>query len=305
VKHRVWGALALASLGWGTAGIASRAALQEGLGPYQITAIRASIATGAVLILLTAMRRPLAIDRRRWLLGLVLGSMNMAIPLVLTTVAVQYASAGFVGLLVANIPVGTALWANWLLPAERLTFPKAAGLAVSVSGILLLMAGGDSGLGDEGNPLLAVVLSTIGLACASYGSVHVKRHAPDLGALDLAAPQFAVGAAIMVPLMALTEGVPADATATGWVLLVYLGVAGTVLPFSLFYWSLRSISATEASLVGYVVPIVGLAGGAMMLSEHVTPVILMGGALILAGVLITQRAAHVAPHPAPGAAAER
>lgn len=302
---RVLGALALASLGWGTAGIATRAALQEGLGPYEITAVRALIATGAVAILLAATRGPLRLDRRRWQLGLVLGSMNMAVPLVLTTVAVQHASAGFVGLLVANIPVGTALWANWLLPAERLDFPKVIGLAISVAGIVVLMAGGDSGLGDQGSPALAVTLSTIGLACASYGSVHVKRHAPDLGALDLAGPQFAVGAALMVPLMAITEGAPVEATGTGWALLVYLGIAGTVLPFSLFYWSLRSISATEASLVGYVVPVVGLIGGAALLSEQITPVIAAGGLLIIVGVVVTQHAAHVAPHPAPGAAAER
>jgi drug/metabolite transporter (DMT)-like permease len=297
--------LGLASLGWGTAGIATRAALREGLGPYQITAIRALIAAGAVLLLLSILRRPLRVGRRRWMLGLVLGSMNLAIPFVLTTLAVQHASAGFVGLLVANIPVGTALWANWLLPEERLTVAKAIGLAVSIAGILVLMASGDSGLGEEGDPVLAVVLSTAGLACASYGSVHVKRHAPDLGALDLAGPQFAVGAALMLPLMALLEGGPSQATGSGWALLAYLGIAGTVMPFSLFYWALRSVSATEASLVGYLVPIVGLAGGALLLSEEVTPMIGLGGALILIGVLVTQRSAHVAPHPAPGAAAER
>jgi drug/metabolite transporter (DMT)-like permease len=176
---------------------------------------------------------------------------------------------------------------------------------VSISGIIVLMAGGDSGIGEEGNAVLAVALSTLGLACASYGSVHVKRHAPDLRALDLVAPQFAVGAALMLPLMALVEGAPTGATGAGWGLLAYLGLACTVLPFSLFYWALRSVSATEASLVGYVVPIIGLAGGAVLLSEQVTPLIVIGGALILAGVLVTQRAAHVAPHPAPGAAAER
>ncbi len=304
MSARVWGALGLASLGWGSAGIATRAALSEGLGPYEITAVRSVIAAAAVAVLLAIGRGRLRVGRRRWRLGLVLGSTNMAIPFVLTTLAVQHASAGFVGLLVANIPVGTALWANWLLPEERLTVWKATGLAVSVAGILVLMAGGDSGLGDEGNPVLAVALATLGLACASYGSVHVKRHAPDLGALDLAGPQFVVGAAIMIPLMAVAEGGP-TAGAAGWGLLVYLGLVGTVVPFSLFYWALQSVSATEASLVGYVVPVVGVLGGVLLLSEHVTPAIAVGGLLIITGVAVTQRAAHVAPHPAPGAAAER
>jgi len=301
-RLRVWSALLIASLGWGSAGIATRAALREGLEPYQIAAMRAVLAAFVVAAVLVASGRGIA-GRRRWTIGLVLGSANMAVPFVLTALAVQHASAGFVGLLVANIPIATALWAHVVLPDDRLTAAKAAGLAVSVGGIVVLMAGGDSGIGEGGDPLLAVALASAGLLAASYGAVHVKRFAPDLGALELAGPQFAVGAAIMIPLMLVMTGMP-EGTAAGWWLIAYLGTVGTVMPFVLFYWALREVTATEASLVGYIVPIVGLIGGAVVLGERISAVIAAGGALILCGVVLTERASRRAVQPAPSAAAD-
>jgi drug/metabolite transporter (DMT)-like permease len=89
------------------------------------------------------------------------------------------------------------------------------------------------------------------------------------------------------------DGLPTEATANGWLLLAYMGIVSTFLPFALFYWALQRVSATEASLVGYIVPIIGLVGGGVLLGEQVTWAIAGGGLLILGGVLITQRASAI------------
>ncbi len=55
------------------------------------------------------------------------------------------------------------------------------------------------------------------------------------------------------------------------------------MPFLLFFWMLQRVSATTASLPSYLIPMIALAGGALLLGEQVTPLMAVGGALILAG----------------------
>ena len=289
MRTRVWAAIIVASIGWGTAGIATRSAFDQDLGPYTIVAVRTLIATAVLFAYRALRRRPMPRDRRLWKLGVVLGTTNITLPYILITLAVQHASAGFVGLLITNIPLATAIWAHLLLPDEPLHRGKSLGLAVAVGGVAVLMASGDSGIGAEGNPALAIVLTLSAIVVAAFGGVHARRHAPDHDVLDLAAPQFLIGTLILVPLMIALEGLPGT-TAAGWGLLAYMALAGTFMPFLLFFWMLQRVSATKASLPGYLIPVVSLSLGSLLLDEQITVAILIGGALILAGVILTERA---------------
>ncbi len=299
MRARIWAAIAISSVGWGTAGIATRAALREGLGPYTIIAMRVLIAATALFAYRLARHRPLP-DRRVWLLGGVIGLTNITAPYILFTLSVQHASAGFLSLIIANIPLATALWAHFLLPDEKLNRRKALGLALAVAGVTLLLATGDSGLGDAGRAGPSAALALGGVVVAAFGGVHARRHAPDHDILDLAGPQFALGAVVLVSLMLAVEGPPTDVSAAGWGLLVYMAFAGTFMPFLLFFWMLQRVSATTASLPSYVIPVIALAGGALLLDEQVSWVMAAGGALILAGVVFTERADPIAPAAGPG-----
>ncbi len=287
-SSRVWIALLTASLGWGTAAIATRAAFQEGLGPYSVAALRTSIGFIAVVAYLIARRRPLP-GAAAWRLGLVLGTINMAVPFALFALAVQHISAGFAGLLIATIPLGTALFAHFMLPDERLHSGKVLGLVVSLCGVGVLVASGESGIGAKGDAVLGAVLTLSAVVAGSYAGVFARRHAPHFSPIDLAGTQFGIAAAALLAVAALREGLPPDATVAGWGLVSYLGVISTFMPFVLFFWMLQRVSATQVSLAGYIVPVVALIGGAALLDEVITLWIVLGGLLILAGVVITER----------------
>ncbi|HUU61666.1 MAG TPA: DMT family transporter, partial [Acidimicrobiia bacterium] len=134
MRARVWAAIVIASLGWGTAGIATRAALREGLGPYTIIGLRTLIAAVAVF-LYRALRRRSWPGPRLWGLGAVLGITNITVPYIFFTLALQRASAGFLGLVIANIPLATAVWAHFFLADEPLNRQKALGLSLAVAGV--------------------------------------------------------------------------------------------------------------------------------------------------------------------------
>ena len=298
MQARVWAAIIICTLGWGTAGIATRAAFREDLGPYTILGLRALVATGAVFAYRALRRRPWP-SRRLWGLGAVVGVTNYTAPALLFTLAVQHASAGVLGLLGANSPPVTALWAHLLLPNEPLNRGKVLGLSLAVAGVGVLIATGESGLGEGGRPGLAVLLAMAGVVVSAFGGVHARMHAPHHDILDMAGPQLALGAAVLVPTMLVVEGVPRGISAAGWGLIVYMALIGTFLPYLLFFWLLQRVGATTASLPSYLLPLIALTGGALLLDEQVTAVIGLGGALILAGVVFTERADRQPPPTAP------
>ncbi len=285
---KIWAALVIASFGWGTAAIATRSAFGQGAEPLTVAAMRTVLGCAAVLAYLLISRRRFP-PPAAWRLGLVLGTLNMAIPYACFTLAVQHISAGFVGLVISTVPIATAAFAHVMLPDEPLHRGKLVGLAVSFVGVAILLMSGDSGLGDEGNPLLGTALTLVAVATSAFAAAFARRHAPHFTALDLAGTQFGVAAVILITLMIGIEGSPFGMSAGGWALMGYLGIVSTFTPFVLFFWLLQRVSATEVSLAGYLVPVIALIGGVLLLGEVVTLAIGGGGALVLIGVILTER----------------
>lgn len=287
--RRVWLALVVASLGWGTAGVATRVILDDGVEPFTIATLRAAVAAVAVLAFLAARRTPLprGVPLR---VGVVMGVTNLAVPYLTSTVALAHASAGFVGVTTALIPLLTAVIAHFVLVGERLSAFRVSGLVVGFAGVALLLSSGDSGLAEGGRPVLAGMLSLIGVVSIAAGGVYAKRHAGGYDPFEVTGVHFVSGTAIMAVTALVAEGLPPGMGGRSWAVLVYMGLGTTFLPFVLYYWMLRRVSATFASTAGYLVPPIAVAAGIVLLSERLESGIVAGGVLILAGVIIGDRA---------------
>lgn len=290
MRARFWILLVIASLGWGAGGVLTRASFDEGVDPVEFSFYRPAIAAIALAVYIVLTRRPIPTSRAAWRDGFVLGTSNLAAPFLLLTLAVVHASAGFVGLLVANVSVSTALWSH-VLGHERITRAKVVGLTVSFLGVLVLLVSGDSGLDEGGNAALAIGLTMLGLAAIGFGITYAKRALAGTDPASLALPQFAVGSALLGLLVPFTDGAPVGVTALGWTFIVLAGLLSTAIPFILFYEAMQHVTALQASLTGYIIPIFAVLLGAVWLDERVGPALIAGGALIFVGVVLTDRAA--------------
>jgi drug/metabolite transporter (DMT)-like permease len=289
MSRSAWIAFVVAAVGWGTGGVAVRAAFDEGVGPWTTVALRVAIAAILVVAFLASrgLQRP---DRLTLKIGIVLAVTNLLIPYVLFTFAYEEASAGFVGLFAALIPLATAVYAHFMLTNERLNRGKVIGLAIGFAGVAALLISGDSGLGAEGRPLIAAVLALVSVAAIGYSGAYAKRYAGRYDPLEITGLQFSLSAVILIPAMLWFEGLPNSLTAPGWALVLYMAVASTFLPFYLYYRLIESAPVTTVSLVGYLVPLVSLIAGVVFLGERIESGIIVGGALILTGMVITDRA---------------
>jgi drug/metabolite transporter (DMT)-like permease len=289
MRFNHWVLIVVAALGWGTGGVATRAAFGEGVGAWTMVAVRTSIAALLVLVVLVAQRAELP-SRPVIGYGLVQAVFNLTIPYVLFTFAYDNASAGFVGLLAALIPLATAVFANFMFPNEPLTKAKLLALFIAFTGVAALLLSGDSGLADGGRPFVAVGLGLTAVISIGYAGTFAKRHAGQYDPIMLTGLQFGFGAIVLVTAMLAIEGLPLDVTAKGWGLMVFMSVSATFMPFLLFFWLLQYISATDASLIGYLVPFVALIGGIVLLGEQLQAGIIIGGILVFTGMLLADRA---------------
>ena len=299
MNPRYWLAFIVAAVGWGTGGIATRAAFDEGVGGWTMVTMRIVIAALLVVALLAIQRRLSLPDRTSTRIGLVMALYNLAIPYVLFTFAYDNASAGFVGLLAALIPLVTALFARAMLPDEPLTGPKLAGLGLGFAGVAVLLLSGSSGLESGGRPLFAAALSLVGVVAIGYASVYAKKHAAEYDPTEVTGLQFLFSGVLLVFVMVAVEGAPTAVSGTGWVLILYMAVAASFLPFYIFFRLIQRVPVTTVSLIGYLVPLVALVGGVLLLNEQLQAGIVVGGLLILAGVVVADRANRRAAVAAP------
>ncbi|MDH3607229.1 MAG: DMT family transporter [Acidimicrobiia bacterium] len=284
---KIWLAFGVAAFGWGTAGVGVRAAFDEGLDPLALVALRSIIAAIAIFAYLVFVRGSVPRSREEWKMGTVMSLFNLTIPFILFTIAIENVSAGFMGLLPALIPLTTAVFAHFLIPEEPLHTGKVVGLVVAFAGVGFLSLTGDSGLEEGGRPELALLLGGAGVVFIGIANIYAKKRAAGYDPVEVTGMQFAIGALIMIVVTAVWEGYPTDVTAIGWLLVMYLAIIGSVVPFLAYYWVLKHVTVTRAQAIAYLVPLVALSSGIVVLDEKLEIGIAVGGVLILLGVLLT------------------
>jgi drug/metabolite transporter (DMT)-like permease len=86
------------------------------------------------------------------------------------------------------------------------------------------------------------------------------------------------------------QGNLSEHSAPVWLLVGFIIVVGTFITFSLLTGALRHISATRASIVATLEPVVATVIAWVWLGESFGPTQLIGGAVVIAGILVAESA---------------
>ncbi|NIQ93648.1 MAG: DMT family transporter, partial [Desulfuromonadales bacterium] len=84
-----------------------------------------------------------------------------------------------------------------------------------------------------------------------------------------------------------------DVDAAGYGALIYAAIFGAFGGLLLEFWIIQRFGATSAAITTYVIPIFATIGGALFLDERITPIMLLGMALIITGIAIINRRRYV------------
>jgi drug/metabolite transporter (DMT)-like permease len=80
-------------------------------------------------------------------------------------------------------------------------------------------------------------------------------------------------------------------TPGGWASLVYMAAFPSVVSYLIYYWALTHVTASRVAAFSYLQPLLATLLGVALLDEKVTGWLIAGGALVLAGVFVTERLA--------------
>ncbi|MEV8441982.1 DMT family transporter [Actinosynnema sp. NPDC051121] len=274
------GALALL---WGSVFLWIELAL-TGLSPIQITVIRCAL--GAVTLLVLARVNRQKLPRRLWGHLAVAAFFCNALPFLLFAVGQQTVDSGVAGVLNATTPLFSLLIGFALGTDGPVTPARVLGLVVGFAGVTLIFAPWQQeGLLSLGAFALLGAAASYAVAFAYMGRKLVGKGGPVVvSAAQLTA---ATGlSAVMLPF----DHTPAALNVTAVVAVVVLGVFGTGFTFFLNYRIIEDEGPTSAATVGYLLPVVSVALGALVLDEPLTPRIVVGMAVVLGGVALTRLA---------------
>jgi drug/metabolite transporter (DMT)-like permease len=251
------------------------------LGPVWLSEFRVLIG-GLVLLFLLIRLGLVAEIYHNFLLLLVLGCINAAIPFLLFAFASLSLPAGFNSILNATAPLfGTAIAFVWL--KEKLTSSRAMGLALGFSGVVVLVGW------KTPSVTLSFVLS-IGaglLASLMYAiaGVYTKKKLSGISPLVIATGSQLYAAILLLPAMPFT--IPTTRpTTTVIVAVLTLALFSTAFANILYFRLIDTIGSTKALTVAYLIPLFAMVWGAIALAEPITDSMIWGCSLILLGTAI-------------------
>ena len=226
-------------------------------------------------------------DGKTWLAACVVGFLGNALPFSLIHWGEQYVDSSLTAILMGVMPVAVAMMAHFATDSDPLTKRRALGIAVGFFGLIVLI--GWEALGGIGAAILAQV--AISSAALSYAVTTIfVRRVTHLTGHTMAVATLICGSLILMP-VAFTFEQPL-ALSPDWpslLSLVMLGVFSTGIATLMYFRLVRSLGATTFSQINYLIPMMGVAWGALILGEQ--PGVREGIALvfILTGVALVNQ----------------
>ena len=288
MNAQTWGLLALLGMIWGGSFFFARVAVGH-VPPATLVLLRVGIAALALHIYVAGRFGIYETLRTRWREFLLLGLINNAVPHMLIFLGQTQIGAGLASILNATTPIFTVLIANQLTADEKLSSEKIAGCLIGLVGTAVLI--GPRALapftGDSGPPLWAVLLPVLAAVSYGFAATYGKRFrgtAPPV----IAAGQMTASTLLMLPV--------SFALDTPWQLplpplsailaVLALALISTAYGYILFFRIMAAAGATNTSLVTLLVPPSAIIAGMLFLGETLTPLGILGMALVLFGLVV-------------------
>ncbi|NOH14046.1 MAG: DMT family transporter [Chloroflexi bacterium] len=284
MKTRDWFAFIALALAWGSSFLWIKIALEE-MGPFLLVAFRLLFGLLGLLVVLAVTRPKWPRDWHTWQVLIVLGMINTAIPFVLISWAEIYIDSAVASILNGSVPLFTTVIAHFFVSDDRMNAAKVLALFTGFAGVVILLmrdlsGGFELNLLGHGAMLLAVLFYAVAAVYARRGTGDI---APVMRALI---PVASADAAIWLVTPFVESPITLPQLPITWFALVWLGIIGSCIAYLLYYYLIHAIGPTRATMVTYTFPLIGVVLGVVFLNELLDFNLVLGGALVLASIII-------------------
>lgn len=275
--------LILLAFCWGPSFLFIKLALTE-LSPTILSVFR--IGLGALILNAVLIFKKDFLPRKVgfWRDSAIAAFFSVAFPFMLINWGQQFIDSSLGSLLNGTTPFFTVIFSVVLLRNEVISGNKIKGIVIGFVGLLVLVFPNlMEGVNASFMGIMAVVV-----ASASYGVgwVWVKKRLTGTPSFKAPAAQLLIATMYLMPIALYFEPdaniLNLSAITIGSV--VGLGTLGTAIAFILYFKLIEKAGASYASMVTYLVPVIGVLLGSLVLKETITVWMLVGAALILYGI---------------------
>ncbi len=276
-------AFALLVLFWGSAFSVVKVGLEYS--PPMIFAGLRTLVGGLVIVLVAVFWGGSPHLRRDWPIFVLLAAFNVVFFFGFQTLAVLYLTSGTAAVLEYSQPMLVGLLA-WMILGESLSLAKIVGLLLGFSGIVAVSSGS-----ILGNISAAGVVFGVGSAFSwALGTVIFKRYEARISTMWAVALPFVMGGTVLTLFgFAIESWSEVSPTATLFASLSYVSLVEIALAWLIWFGLIRAGEASRVAAYVLFVPLVGILIGAIFLDERLTPSLLTGTALIVAGIYAVNR----------------
>jgi len=210
------------------------------------------------------------------------------------TVGLRYTSVAHSSIILGMGPIYALILAV-LFRLEKLTWGKAFGMAVSFSGVAIL-ASASGGVTRHSPTLAGDFITLCGSLAFAFYVVLGKRVAGNYDALTMTTWNYLLGAVLVLPIaihqaiafgpLTSWQAIPWQA----WACFAFTAIFSSALAYLFYFWLLRYLQASQLSAFTYFLPVAATILGILFLGERGSLAELLGAALALLGLFLTESA---------------
>ncbi|MCP4361636.1 MAG: drug/metabolite exporter YedA [Chloroflexi bacterium] len=276
---------------WGTTYLVIRLAI-ETIPPFFMAGTRFLLAGIITFVFLRARGVPMP-NLLQWRSAAIIGTLLLVGGNGLVTWSEQEVPSSIAALVVATVPLWMVLF-DWLLyrgisPSKKM----AIGLSLGFLGIGLLIGPGQI-LETNTISLSAILILLLAPILWSLGSLHSRQANLPENLFMATAIEMLAGGVVLI-LAGFITGETSQLNLVGistlsLVSMLYLTIFGSVVALTAYIWLLKNVQAAKVATYTYVNPIIAIFLGWLILSEPITPQMLIPVVVIIVAViLITTR----------------
>ena len=270
---------------WGPSFLFIKVAVLE-IPPFTLMTARVGIASLILYIILRASGKKLTLNPATWRSFAFMAVFANALPFVLFGWGEIHVDSALAAVLNGTTPIFTIIIAHFFISDDRLNLVKIIGIIFGFLGVVILFF-----------PFLSkgLTLDTLGVfafiaaaLCYGISTVYARKKLRGLPPLVAPTAQLILATICLLPFSLIIDR-PFEMNFPSWNAInsvLALAIFGSAIAFATFYHILEMTSATNLSMVTYLIPVIGVFLGVVFLDEKLGWYVYVGCAIIVLGIMV-------------------
>ncbi|MBO6885091.1 MAG: DMT family transporter [Marivita sp.] len=251
--------------------------------PLMALALRFAISGALAVLLARMMGQSWQLTRNQWKATIVFGICQNALYLGLNFVAMQRIEASLAAIIASSMPLLVGV-AGWVFAGKRISPLGIIGLIAGFCGVVIIMS---ARLG-AGADLVGVGLCLLGVISLTVATLSLSNASSGGNFMMIVGLQMLIGSAVLWPVGLALETATVNMSPKLVLAFIYTTLVPGLMATLVWFWLVNRIGAVKAATFHFLNPFLGVAIAALILSEQLGAMDILGVVIITFGILAVQ-----------------